>query len=148
MKRISFCLAQARRRRVTRCARNPKPIPLARRSCSIIRGRRIGGPDSAFPSKPSGNLNGGVGPVWMERVESYVTFRPSATQFIIYPLDGSGSRLNPLANADVEHVVDGFRIHLQAPIRISRHGMNSSPTAEVYQRNSSERRRDQPQETP
>jgi len=49
----------------------------------------------------------------MERVESYVTFRPSATQFIIYPLDGSGSRLNPLANADVEHVVDGFRIHLQ-----------------------------------
>ncbi|HXN24081.1 MAG TPA: hypothetical protein VOA41_15175, partial [Candidatus Dormibacteraeota bacterium] len=28
-------------------------------------------PEPAFPGKPSGDLNGGIGPVWMERVEAY-----------------------------------------------------------------------------
>jgi hypothetical protein len=49
----------------------------------------------------------------MERVESYVTFHTSATQLTVYPLDGTGARLPPLADADVEPLEDGFRIHLQ-----------------------------------
>lgn len=71
-------------------------------------------PDPSFPSKPSGDLNGGPSPVWMERVESYLTLHTSATQLTIYPLDGSGTRRDPLGDADIEALGDGFRIHLQA----------------------------------
>lgn len=70
-------------------------------------------PDLTSPGKPSGNLNSGLIPVWMERVESYLTFRTDATRLIVYPLDGAGSRLDPLASGDVEPIADGFRIHLQ-----------------------------------
>ncbi len=71
-------------------------------------------PEPGFPNKPSGNLNGGLPPVWMERVESYVTFRTSAAKLTVYPLDGSGARLAPLSEDDVEPVDGGFQIHLQA----------------------------------
>lgn len=78
-------------------------------------------PDPSFPAKPSGDLNGGIGPVWMERVESYITFRTAALNLAVYPLDGSGARLAPLSNADVAAVDNGFRIHIQAD------GQNFSP---------------------
>ncbi len=71
-------------------------------------------PEPAYPNKPSGNLNGGLRPVWMERVESYVTLRTSAKQIAVYPLDGAGRRLAPLGAQDIERVDGGFRIHLQA----------------------------------
>jgi hypothetical protein len=71
-------------------------------------------PEPGFPNKPSGNLNDGLRPVWMERVESYVTLRTSATQLTVYPLDGAGARMTPLADTDVESLDEGFRIHLQA----------------------------------
>ena len=67
-------------------------------------------PDS--PPKPSGDLNGGIRPVWMQRVESYVTLRTSASKLTVYPLDGNGARMTPLA--DVEPLDNGFRIHFQA----------------------------------
>jgi hypothetical protein len=70
--------------------------------------------DPARPDKPSGNLNDGVGPTWMERVESFVTLRTTAARLTVYPLDGSGARLAPLAAADVAPVDGGFRLHLQA----------------------------------
>ncbi len=70
--------------------------------------------EPGFPAKPSGNLNGGSGPTWMERVEGFLTLRTTAGRLTVYPLDGDGSRLAPLAAADVEPVAGGFRIHFQA----------------------------------
>jgi len=71
-------------------------------------------PEPGYSAKPSGNLNGGQRPVWMERVECYVTLRTQATRLIAYPLDGAGSRLELLGPASVERVEGGFRLHLQA----------------------------------
>jgi hypothetical protein len=71
-------------------------------------------PEPNYASKPSGNLNGGQRPVWMERVECFVTLRTSAAALTVYPLDGAGRRLKPLAESDVERVEGGFRVHLQA----------------------------------
>jgi hypothetical protein len=65
-------------------------------------------------SKPSGDLNRGSGPVWMERVESTVKLMTTAKSLRVYPLSGNGSRLAPLSAADVQAVKGGFRIHLQA----------------------------------
>lgn len=64
--------------------------------------------------KPSGNLNAGSAPVWMERVECYVTLRTRQPRLAVYPLDGAGRRLPPLEDRFLEPVEDGFRIHLQA----------------------------------
>jgi hypothetical protein len=69
-------------------------------------------PDQA--NKPSGNMSGGSRPMWMERVEAFVTVRTPARSIAVYPLDGSGQRLAPLAANDVEPVDGGFRIHLQS----------------------------------
>jgi len=63
--------------------------------------------------KPNGNLNGGSRPVWMERVEAFVTVRTPATKIAVYPLDGKGWRMTPLASREVERVDGGFRLHLQ-----------------------------------
>jgi hypothetical protein len=71
-------------------------------------------PEPNYASKPSGNLNGGQRPVWMERVECFVTLRTSAAALTVYPLDGAGRRLKPHAESDVERVEGGFRLHLQA----------------------------------
>jgi hypothetical protein len=68
----------------------------------------------SYTSKPSGSLNGGIPPVWMERVESFVIIRTSATQLDVYPLDGKGGRLTKLPAEDVQQVDGGFRVHLQA----------------------------------
>jgi hypothetical protein len=68
--------------------------------------------EPAYPNKPSGDMNGGIQPVWMERVECLVTFRTHGSALTVYPLDGTGKRLAPLG--DVERTAGGFRIHLQA----------------------------------
>ncbi|HEX2491587.1 MAG TPA: hypothetical protein VHR27_19415, partial [Blastocatellia bacterium] len=70
--------------------------------------------EPGFPNKPSGNLFGGNTPVWMERIESFVTLRTNARQVTVHPLDGAGRRLAELAAEDVERVDGGFRIHLQS----------------------------------
>jgi hypothetical protein len=80
-------------------------------------------PDQA--SKPNGNLNGGNRPVWMERVEAFVTVRTPATKITVYPLDGKGWRMTPLASRDVERVDGGFRLHLQGE------GSAASPWFEI-----------------
>jgi hypothetical protein len=64
--------------------------------------------------KPSGDLNRGAGPVWMERVESSVEFKTKAISLRVYPLSGAGTRLAALSSADVQPIPGGFRIHLQA----------------------------------
>ncbi len=63
-------------------------------------------------NKPSGPMDRGTGPVWMKRVESFVTLRTSAKNLVVYPLDGRGARVD--AVRDVEKIAGGFRIHLQA----------------------------------
>ena len=60
-------------------------------------------------NKPSGNLNGGQRPVWMEKMEAYVTIRTQARQLIVYPLGPNGGRLEPFSAEPVE---GGFRLHL------------------------------------
>lgn len=63
-------------------------------------------PDQA--NKPSGNLNGGSAPVWMESVEAEVSLRlPGPLR--VYPLDGSGSRQPELP---LERTENGWRFRL------------------------------------
>lgn len=62
-------------------------------------------------SKPSGDLNGGVGPTWMERAETHITLRTQHTQLTVYPLDGAGQRMEPLAVTPSEN---GLRFALSA----------------------------------
>ncbi len=64
--------------------------------------------------KPSGDLNRGAAPVWMERVESSVRLTIRAKSLQVFPLSGTGTRMAPLITRDVQPVKDGFRIHLQA----------------------------------
>lgn len=68
-------------------------------------------PEPGVAGKPSGPLDQGTGPVWMKRVESFLTLRTSATTLVVYPLDGRGAR--QAAVRDVEKIKGGFRIHLQ-----------------------------------
>jgi hypothetical protein len=68
-------------------------------------------PEPAYPAKQSGNLNGGVTPAWMERVEAVVTIETSAKKMRVFPLSGSGRRSGEVA---AEAVEGGFRVHLQA----------------------------------
>ena len=64
--------------------------------------------------KPAGDRNGGKAPIWMERVESTITFRTKAKKVAVYPLTGSGQRCDALAAKDVKPVRGGYEIHLQA----------------------------------
>ncbi len=68
----------------------------------------------ATTGKPSGNLNGGSPPMYMERIEAYATVRTAATSITVYPLNGTGARQDALPAGDVQAVSGGFRIHLQA----------------------------------
>ncbi len=70
--------------------------------------------EPGYPNKPSGNMGGGQRPVWMERVECYVTIRTTASRLTVYPLDGAGQRLAPLEARDLERLAGAFRLHLQA----------------------------------
>jgi hypothetical protein len=63
-------------------------------------------------TRPSGNLNGGSGPTYLERVEAYVTLRTRASSIVVRALDGAGE---PAADiTEIERVAGGFRIHLNA----------------------------------
>ena len=65
-------------------------------------------------TKPSGDLNRGIGPVWMERVESAIRLTTKAKSILVYPLTGTGKRMAPLTGNDVRPINGGFSIHLQA----------------------------------
>ena len=70
-------------------------------------------PEPAFLGRPSGNMNGGSRPVWVERIECHLTLRSNAARLVVYPLDGAGKRPEPLSDANVTPTEGGFRIHLQ-----------------------------------
>ncbi|MGB9605928.1 MAG: hypothetical protein ACPL88_08635, partial [Bryobacteraceae bacterium] len=65
-------------------------------------------------TRPSGPRSAGIEPIWMERVESFVTLKTSGRQITVCPLDNAGGRLEALPAASVEPVAGGYRIHLQA----------------------------------
>lgn len=44
-------------------------------------------------SRPSGDLNGGAGPTWMEKTPVRITLRTQLTEISVYPLDGAGRRM-------------------------------------------------------
>ncbi|MCC7174761.1 MAG: hypothetical protein IT159_06155 [Bryobacterales bacterium] len=71
-------------------------------------------PEPAANPRPSGGMSGSAPPVYMERVECFVLLRTTADAIVVYPLDGTGARLEKLAAADVQKADGGFRIHLQA----------------------------------
>lgn len=58
-------------------------------------------------ARPSGNLNGGAAPNWMERVEGEVSLDLGGARIVVFPLDQSGGRREPAA-------VEGTRFQLQA----------------------------------
>jgi len=68
-------------------------------------------PDTRVPDKPSG-LFSGAGPVRMERVPCVITIESTAKSLAVYPLDGAGNRMAPLAGPEVKKVGKTFRIHL------------------------------------
>lgn len=70
--------------------------------------------EPSHPGKPSALATSGIAPVWMERVESFVTLRTSAHGLKVYPLDGAGERQAALPARAIERVPGGFRIHVQA----------------------------------
>ena len=76
-------------------------------------------------SRPSGPRSAGVEPVWMERVEAFLTLRSRRRQIAVYPLDGAGRRRPPLTGNDLAAVEGGFRMHLQAV------GQEPSPWYEI-----------------
>lgn len=65
-------------------------------------------PDQA---RPSGDLNGGSRPVWMERIPMKVELRAAAARLTIYPLSASGARMEPI---EAERTAEGFRARLDA----------------------------------
>jgi hypothetical protein len=71
-------------------------------------------PEPAANPRPSGGTSGGTPPVYMERVECFVSLRTTASAIAVYPLDGAGQRLARLPAADVQKADGGFRLHLQA----------------------------------
>jgi hypothetical protein len=64
-----------------------------------------------LPTKPSGNLNGGDGPTWMERTDAVITLRTLAESLTVYPLDGTGKRLDPIP---AEKLDNAFRFSCNA----------------------------------
>ncbi len=85
----------------------PGPTVFARESAP-------GSNRQSFSNQPFGNLNFGIGPTWMERIEAVVTIRTSASKLIVHPLDGKGGRMTPLGANDVQKIAGGFRIYLQS----------------------------------
>jgi hypothetical protein len=64
-------------------------------------------------TRPSGNLNGGNTPTYMEKVEAWITLRTNASSISVSALNGAGE---PVAEVkEIERVTGGFRIHLAAP---------------------------------
>lgn len=63
-------------------------------------------------SRPSGNLNAGASPNWMEAVEAQITLGLPLSGILVYPLDSAGARLEPLASSEIERIAEGFRFRV------------------------------------
>jgi hypothetical protein len=69
-------------------------------------------PAGGNAGKPSGDLNGGRTPTFMERVEAWVTLRTRVPAITVSVLDGDGRVVGELGAGEVVRVDGGFRIHL------------------------------------
>ncbi len=69
--------------------------------------------DPGFEDRPSGARQA-ERPVWMERVECFVTLQTGTPGLAVYPLGAMGERLTALSAPDVRRTQDGFELHLQA----------------------------------
>jgi hypothetical protein len=67
--------------------------------------------NSANSSKPSGDMNAGWQPTYMERVEVWITLRTNAATLTVSALDGAGNVIGVLPASEVQPVAGGFRIH-------------------------------------
>ncbi len=63
-------------------------------------------------SPPSGNMDTGYTPTFMERVECWVTLETSATSISVAALDGAGNVAGVLPASQIQRVKRGYRIHL------------------------------------
>jgi hypothetical protein len=68
--------------------------------------------NSSNSAKPSGDMNGGWQPTFMERVEAWVTLRTAARSITVTPLDGAGNELDALPSSEIAPIRGGFRIHV------------------------------------
>jgi hypothetical protein len=68
--------------------------------------------NSANAAKPSGDMNGGWQPTYMQRVEAWLTLRTKAQRISVYPLDGSGRLAAALPASEIQSVDGGFRVHV------------------------------------
>lgn len=71
--------------------------------------------NSSSASKPSGDLNAGSRPTYMQAVEAWITVRMHGGRIVVSALDGSGRVAGVLAETEVQPVAGGFRIHLNGP---------------------------------
>jgi hypothetical protein len=62
---------------------------------------------------PSGNMDSGYPPTYMERVECWVTLRTEATAITVSALDGAGNTTGTLSTSEIQKVDGGYRMHLQ-----------------------------------
>ena len=66
-------------------------------------------------SKPSGDMNGGWQPTYMQRVEAWITLRVRSGRIFVSVLDGTGKTVAALQQSEVQSIPGGYRIHLNAP---------------------------------
>ncbi len=76
-------------------------------------------------NKPSGDLNGGSRPTYMERVECEVSLATAGARVTVYPLDGAGNRKAALEARWVTFADSRVRVQLHAQ------GQDFSPWYEV-----------------
>ncbi|MFN0106151.1 MAG: hypothetical protein ACKV2U_29180 [Bryobacteraceae bacterium] len=65
-------------------------------------------------SRPSGDLNGGVGPTWMEKTPVRITLRTQHAELAVYPLDGAGRRMEAIVVTPSENGLQ-FTLSADAP---------------------------------
>jgi len=65
-------------------------------------------------SRPSGDLNGGAGPTWMEKTPARITLRTQMTEIAVYPLDGAGRRMAAITVTASENGLQ-FTLNADAP---------------------------------
>jgi hypothetical protein len=83
-------------------------------------------------ARPSGDLNGGSQPTYLQKVDAWVTVRTTATSISVYALNGAGDPMR--AMMEVERVAGGFRIHLNADSPWYEITTDAPPTGATHRR--------------
>jgi hypothetical protein len=62
---------------------------------------------------PSGNMSNGYPPIFMERIQCWITLHTQATAVTVTALDGAGNAMGTLPATEIQKTGDGYRIRLQ-----------------------------------